>query len=125
LPRIARGLGLDVSEDRTLWRDRSLVELNRAVLWSFDRASVSITDHHTESRRFLLFLGAMARSGHAMPTDWSWIVAPMSASTLPTFHRYYDHFDASPNFHVQPMAFDPRLAGHAQTQTTSLWVVGT
>ena len=125
LPRIARGLGLDVSDDRTLWRDRGLVELNRAVLWSFDQAGVSITDHHTESRRFLLFLEAMARNGQAVPTDWSWIVAPMSASTLPTFHRYYDHFDASPSFHVQPTAFDPRLARNTETQTTSLRVVGT
>jgi nitric-oxide synthase len=110
LPRVATHLGLDTSDDRTLWKDRALVELNRAVLWSFDRAGVSMSDHHSESQRFLLFLEAMARSGHAVPTDWSWVVAPMSSATLPTFHRYYDHFDPSPNFHAQPTLFDPRFA---------------
>ena len=48
----------------------------------------------------------MQRTGHAVPTDWSWVVAPMSSSTLPTFHRYYDDFDTSPTFHVQSTAFD-------------------
>jgi nitric-oxide synthase len=110
LPRIAGFLGLDVSDDRTLWKDRSLVELNRAVLWSFDQAGVTITDHHAESQRFLLFLEAMTRGGHAVPTDWSWVVAPMSASTLPTYHRYYDDFDVTPNFRAQSSMFDPRRA---------------
>jgi len=114
LPRIAGFLGLDVSDDRTLWKDRSLVELNRAVLWSFDQAGVTITDHHAESKRFLLFLEAMTRGGHAVPTDWSWVVAPMSASTLPTYHRYYEHFDVAPNFHAQSTMFDP---GHARSWT--------
>jgi nitric-oxide synthase len=40
--RIADGLGLDVSSERTLWRERAVVELNRAVLHSFDAAGVSI-----------------------------------------------------------------------------------
>ena len=113
LPRIARRLGLDVEDERSLWKDRSLVELNRAVLWSFDRDGVTISDHHTESRRFLTFLEALARHGQAVPTDWSWVVAPMSASTLPTFHRYYDHYEVSPNFHQQPTTFDLRLAAAA------------
>lgn len=120
LPRIARRLGLDINDDRSLWKDRSLVELNRAVLWSYDHAGVSIADHHTESHRFVLFLQAMARNGLAVPTDWSWVVAPMSGSTLPTFHRYYDHFELSPNFHLQPTLFDPRLAAGDQTQEVTL-----
>lgn len=110
LPRIAACLGLDASDDRTLWKDRSLVELNRAVLWSFDQAGVTITDHHAESKRFLLFLEAMTRGGHAVPTDWSWVVAPLSASTLPTFHRYYSDFDVTPNFRAQSSEFDPGAA---------------
>lgn len=107
LPRIATHLGLDVSDDRTLWKDRALVELNRAVLWSFDRAGITMADHHTESRRFLLFLEAMSRAGQAVPTDWSWVVAPMSSATLPTFHRYYDEFEPSPSFVAQDTLFAP------------------
>src|SRR5688500_10344596 len=37
LPTIARRLGLDTSSNRSLWKDRALVELNLAVLWSFDQ----------------------------------------------------------------------------------------
>jgi nitric-oxide synthase, bacterial len=39
---IAERLGLDVSSERTLWRDRAIVELNRAVVHSFDSAGVTI-----------------------------------------------------------------------------------
>src|SRR3712207_2954978 len=38
LPVVARLMDLDTSSESTLWRDRALVELNRAVLWSFERA---------------------------------------------------------------------------------------
>ena len=53
LPVVAERMGLDTCTERTLWRDRALVELMRAVLHSFDAAGVTMTDHHTESRRFL------------------------------------------------------------------------
>ncbi|MFI7677111.1 nitric oxide synthase oxygenase [Actinophytocola sp. NPDC049390] len=39
---IADRLGLDTTSDRTLWRDRAVVELNRAVVHSFDAARVTI-----------------------------------------------------------------------------------
>jgi nitric-oxide synthase len=39
---LAERLGLDVSSERTLWRDRAIVELNRAVVHSFDAAGVTI-----------------------------------------------------------------------------------
>lgn len=39
---IADRLGLDTTSDRTLWRDRAVVELNRAVVYSFDAANVKI-----------------------------------------------------------------------------------
>jgi nitric-oxide synthase, bacterial len=39
---VAQRLGLDLSSDRTLWRDRAVHELNRAVVHSFDAAGVRI-----------------------------------------------------------------------------------
>jgi nitric-oxide synthase len=39
---IAERLGLDLSSERTLWRDRAAMELNRAVVHSFDAAGVTI-----------------------------------------------------------------------------------
>lgn len=87
---VASRLGMDTSTDRTLWRDRALVEINLAVLHSFDAAGVTITDHHTESQRFLQHLHKEERAGRSCPADWSWIVPPMSSAQTPVFHRYYD-----------------------------------
>jgi nitric-oxide synthase, bacterial len=98
LPEVARRLGLDTSRDRTLWRDRALVELNLAVLYSFDTAAVTIADHHTESHRFLTHLDRESAMGRMTPADWSWIVPPISGSATPVFHRTYDDADLRPNF---------------------------
>ncbi|RJL21491.1 nitric oxide synthase oxygenase [Bailinhaonella thermotolerans] len=103
VPAVAARLGLDTSHDRTLWRDRALVELNVAVLASFAAAGVTITDHHTESRRFLAHLEREERAGRICPADWSWIVPPISGSATPVFHRYYDEARLTPAF-VQPGA---------------------
>jgi nitric-oxide synthase len=90
LPEMAERLGLDTTTERSLWRDHALVELNVAVLHSFERAGVTITDHHTESRRFLTHLEREEKAGRPCPADWSWIVPPLSGSATPVFHRYYD-----------------------------------
>jgi nitric-oxide synthase len=104
LPLIAERMGLDTSSERTLWRDLALVELNVAVLHSFAQAGVTITDHHTESRRFLAHLQREEASGRACPADWTWIVPPLSGSATPVFHRYYDQADLRPNYVYHPEA---------------------
>jgi nitric-oxide synthase, bacterial len=123
LPEVGRRLGLDTSSDRTLWRDQALVEVNRAVLHSFDSAGVTITDHHTESGRFLKHLAREELAGRACPADWSWIVPPMSGALTPVFHRYYDEDRSRPDFHLDEAARlraeginprpDPRLGTRA------------
>ncbi|WUV06268.1 nitric oxide synthase oxygenase [Amycolatopsis sp. NBC_01488] len=90
LPVIAELMGLDTASERTLWRDRALVELTLAVQHSFDAAGVTMADHHTESRRFLTHLDREERAGRRCPADWSWIVPPLSGGQTPVFHRYYD-----------------------------------
>ncbi|SDC81626.1 nitric oxide synthase oxygenase [Actinokineospora iranica] len=57
-PVIAEKLGLDTTSERTLWRDRVAVELNRAVLHSFDAAGVTI-EHSAE-----VYVPAMEANGH-------------------------------------------------------------
>jgi nitric-oxide synthase len=100
LPVIADRMGLDTSRESTLWRDRALVELNRAVLWSFERAGVKMTDHHTESARFMKHLGNEEKAGRPVPADWTWIVPPMSGGLTPVFHRYYEELDLRPAFYL-------------------------
>jgi nitric-oxide synthase, bacterial len=98
LPVVASRLGLDITKERSLWRDRALVELNLAVLHSFDTTGVTIADHHTEARRFLTHLDREERAGRITPADWSWIVPPVSGSATAVFHRYYDTADLRPNY---------------------------
>ena len=98
IPVIAERMGLDTSSETTLWRDQALVEINRAVLHSFTAQGVSITDHHTESHRFLTHLEREESAGRSCPADWSWIVPPMSGAQTPVFHRYYDTAEQVPNF---------------------------
>ncbi|MGP4018108.1 nitric oxide synthase oxygenase [Saccharopolyspora sp. 5N708] len=111
VPLVAERLGLDTSREDTLWRDRALVELNRAVLHSYGQAGVTITDHHTESQRFLTHLAKEEAAGRKCPVDWSWIVPPMSASQTPVFHRYYDEDHQRPNFYLDEDATDRGLRG--------------
>ena len=89
LPEVAARMGLDITRERSLWRDQALVELNLAVLHSFETAGVTITDHHTESRRFLTHLAREERAGRVCPADWTWIVPPVSGAATEVFHRYY------------------------------------
>jgi nitric-oxide synthase len=111
VPVVARQLGLDTTTERSLWRDQVLVEVNIAVLHSFDAAGVTIADHHTESRRFLTHLAREQRAGRITPADWSWIVPPISGAATPVFHRYYDNADLRPNYVHHPQAVDPPQAG--------------
>jgi nitric-oxide synthase len=102
LPVIAAHMGLSVDTELNLWKDRAMTELNAAVLHSFAAAGVTITDHHTESVRFLQHVAREERHGRACPADWTWIVPPAAASATPVFHRYYRDFDQTPNFYRHP-----------------------
>lgn len=103
LPVVAEKMGLDIHTDRSLWRDRVLVELNIAVLSSFAKHGVTIVDHHTASRQFLLHEARERRSGRAVPAHWTWLVPPISGSASPLFHiTTYKNRKQKPNFFYQP-----------------------
>ncbi|ALG13388.1 hypothetical protein AOZ06_46845 [Kibdelosporangium phytohabitans] len=98
LPTVARKLGLPVDHDRTLWKDRALVELNVAVLTSFEAAGVRMLDHHTMADQFHRYVQTQRRNGNAVHADWSWIVPPMAGSATPVYHQAYDGTTVRPNF---------------------------
>ena len=110
LPVVADGMGLDRGSERTLWRDRAVIELVRAVQHSFDVAGVTMSDHHEEARRFLKHVAKEERAGRGCPADWSWIVPPISGALTPVFHRYYDEPDPT----TRPAYLPPTdtLRGH-------------
>ena len=101
LPVIAEKLGLDTRQTRNLWRDHALVELNEAVLWSFQQEGVRLVDHHQASREFVEFCESEKRVGREAQAEWSWIVPPISASATPVFHRSYSLRPEFPNYLLQ------------------------
>jgi nitric-oxide synthase len=103
LPVIAEKMGVDTHSDRSLWRDRALVELNVAVLSSFAEAGVTVVDHHTASRQFLLHDARETRHGRDVPAHWVWLVPPLSGSASPLFPiTTYKNIKQKPNFFYQP-----------------------
>lgn len=113
LPAVARRMGLDTARDRTLWRDRAIVELNVAVLHSYERAGVTMLDHHAASHAFDRFEALETRAGRVVHARWSWIVPPISGSTVTVFHRdHWQDIELTPAYRPQPDPWldDPTLA---------------
>lgn len=46
-------MGLDTRNPTSLWKDKTLVEVNIAVLHSYQKHNVTIVDHHTASESFM------------------------------------------------------------------------
>jgi nitric-oxide synthase, bacterial len=102
LPVIAERMGLSTRTDRSLWKDRALVELNVAVLHSFARCGVAMVDHHTACRQFIFHERRERQADRVVPAEWSWMVPPISASTTPVFHHaYFPDVTIKPNFFYQ------------------------
>lgn len=103
LADIAVCFGLDTNDERTLWRDRALVELNRAVLHSFDEAGVTVGDHHNLGAQFEAFCAHESGKNREVTGDWTWLNPPLSGPQTPQFHRGYDNtVCAHTNFFYQP-----------------------
>ncbi len=113
LPLIAEHMGLDTRSDRTLWKDRALVELNIAVLSSFAKHGVTIVDHHTASRQFICHDHLEKQAGRTVPAHWVWIVPPISGSASPIFHiPSYKNIILKPNFYYQQAPWQKPCQGH-------------
>lgn len=98
LPEIARQMKLDTRSKTSLWKDRALVELNTAVLYSYRKAGVTIVDHHTASHQFMRFVEQERKAGRDVTSEWSWIVPPMSGSAMEVFHKDWPNEIKKPNF---------------------------
>lgn len=70
LPVIAKEMGLDTTSNASLWKDRAVLEVNTAVLYSFQQANVTIVDHYTASESFMTHLKNENRLRGGCPADW-------------------------------------------------------
>tara|TARA_B100000674_G_scaffold234158_1_gene192460 strand:+ start:442 stop:1518 length:1077 start_codon:yes stop_codon:yes gene_type:complete len=101
LPTIAKIMGLDMKDKTYVWKDRALVELNYAVLYSFKKYGVKIVDHHSASKQFMKFMSIEAKKGREVTADWSWIVPPISGSATEVFHTEMNNTIKYPNYFYQ------------------------
>jgi nitric-oxide synthase len=102
LPEVARRMGIWEKREMSLWRDRALVEMNRAVLASFQKAGVRMVDHHTVADLHLQFEAQEQSLGRPVTGRWDWLIPPLSGATSPLWNRSYDPTEYSPNFIPQP-----------------------
>jgi nitric-oxide synthase len=86
LHEVAEKLELETRRDRSLWRDTAGVELNRAVLHSFDKHSVKIIDHHAASNQFMQFAEKEKAHGREVSASRRWIMPATSPSLTAVFH---------------------------------------
>lgn len=98
LPRVAAIMGIETKRESTLWRDKALVELNVAVLHSFQKHGVAIVDHHTAAKQFKRFEDKEEQSGRDVTGDWTWLIPPLSPATTHIFHQHYSNEIKLPNF---------------------------
>ena len=87
LPQIAAAMGLDVTRDNPLWRDQALVEINRAVVHSFNADGVKIYDHHTLAESFQKFCHREGVAGREVHGHWPWITPPLSSNLSWVWHE--------------------------------------
>uniref|UniRef100_A0A8C5RG33 nitric-oxide synthase (NADPH) n=1 Tax=Laticauda laticaudata TaxID=8630 RepID=A0A8C5RG33_LATLA len=99
LEEVAKKMNLDMRKTSSLWKDQALVEINIAVLYSFQ---VTIVDHHSATESFIKHMENEYRCRGGCPADWVWIVPPMSGSITPVFHQEMLNYRLTPSFEYQP-----------------------
>ncbi|XP_018604029.2 nitric oxide synthase 2b, inducible [Scleropages formosus] len=106
LEQVGRRMGLEIHNLSSLWKDQALVAINVAVIHSFQKHNVTITDHHSAAESFIRHMQAEFKLRGGCPADWTWLVPPMSGSLTPVFHQEMVNYVLSPYFYYQP---DPWL----------------
>ncbi|CAC5400378.1 NOS1 [Mytilus coruscus] len=99
--KIAQNLGMDTRHNASLWKDRAVIEINVAVLHSFQSIGATIVDHHSASDSFMVFMQNEYKQRGGCPADWVWLVPPLSGSLTPVFHQEMVMFKLKPSYEYQ------------------------
>lgn len=105
VPEVAQYMDLDTTSKTTLWKDITVIEINVAVLHSFQLAGVTIMDHHTATETFITHMHQENISRGGCPADWVWIVPPISGSITPVFHMEMLNYKLKPSYEYQEVAW--------------------
>ncbi|XP_007935745.1 nitric oxide synthase, inducible [Orycteropus afer afer] len=109
LEEVGRRMGLETHILASLWKDRAVVEINVAVLHSFQKQNVTIMDHHSAAESFMKYMQNEYRSRGGCPADWIWLVPPMSGSITPVFHQEMLNYILSPFYYYQVEAWKTHI----------------
>uniref|UniRef100_A0A8C4LTZ9 Nitric oxide synthase n=1 Tax=Equus asinus TaxID=9793 RepID=A0A8C4LTZ9_EQUAS len=101
LEEVGRRMGLETHKLASLWKDRAVIEINVAVLHSFQKQNVTIMDHHSAAESFMKHMQNEYRSRGGCPADWVWLVPPISGSITPVFHQEMLNYVLSPFYYYQ------------------------
>ena len=91
-------MGLDSTNNRSLWMDRVALELNTAILHSFSKQQISIVDQHSASDQFMIHFKNEMRERGGCPADWVWLTPSQSGSLTPVYHQEQLHYHLSPKY---------------------------
>lgn len=101
LGQIADILALDKKSNSSLWKDKALIELNHAILYSFQRNNITITDHHSAAESFMKHYQNESVLRGGCPGDWVWVVPPLSSHLTPVFHLEMVNYILKPSYEYQ------------------------
>ncbi|KAG7170858.1 Nitric oxide synthase, salivary gland-like, partial [Homarus americanus] len=104
-------MGLDTRSPTNLWKDKALVEVNIAVIHSFQKMNVTIMDHHSAAESFMKHFENEQKLRGGCPADWVWIVPPLSGSITPVFHQEMSLYYLKPAY--EAVKFTSKLFGKA------------
>ncbi|TFK12948.1 Nitric oxide synthase, inducible [Platysternon megacephalum] len=94
-------MGLETNKLSSLWKDRAVIEINVAVLHSFQKQNVTIMDHHSAAESFMKYMQNEYRLRGGCPADWVWLVPPISGSITPVFHQEMLNYVLTPFYYYQ------------------------
>ncbi|PIC84226.1 nitric oxide synthase [Sporosarcina sp. P1] len=101
LPSVAKLMGLNTKSNRSLWIDKALVELNIAVLHSYEKEGVTLVDHHTAAKQFKSFEKKERSVGRRVTGNWVWLIPPLSPAATHVYHKRFANDIMTPNFFYQ------------------------
>uniref|UniRef100_A0A8C3XKM3 Nitric oxide synthase n=1 Tax=Chelydra serpentina TaxID=8475 RepID=A0A8C3XKM3_CHESE len=101
LQEVGRRMGLETNKLSSLWKDRAVIEINVAVLHSFQKQNVTIMDHHSAAESFMKYMQNEYRLRGGCPADWVWLVPPISGSITPVFHQEMLNYVLTPFYYYQ------------------------
>ncbi|KAM8977074.1 nitric oxide synthase, inducible [Pelodytes ibericus] len=101
LQEVGKRMGLETHKLASLWKDLAVIEINVAVLYSFQKHNVTIMDHHSAAESFMKHMENEYKLRGGCPADWVWLVPPISGSITTVFHQEMLNYILSPFYYYQ------------------------